>query len=140
VIGAASIAKLASCHRDLQRLVIEADKVLPPNVHLVVITGHRNKADQDAAYVAGKSEKKWPESKHNKIPSEAVDLALAVYDQSKGRFIDWNDWATFGLLAGVVMATAHRLAIRVRWGADWDQDWWTREHKLRDGPHFELLP
>lgn len=45
----------------------------------------------------------------------------------------------FAYLAGVVMTTAARLGVKLRWGGDWDQDGDTRDETFRDRPHFELV-
>ena len=92
-------------------------------VDFEVICGHRNEKDQNQAYEDGKSKLKYPNSKHNIIPSLAVDLAP--------RPIDWSNKEAFCHLAGIITATAHSLGYTVKWGGDW--------HTFKDYPHFEIV-
>jgi len=134
-LSKASKTMLATAHPDLQKLVENVAAWFP----LTVVYGYRNQEDQDKAHAEGKSNFKYPHSKHNHQPSLAVDIAPIKWSREKGVYIDWNDWREFAALAGVVLATARFLGIRVAWGADWDSDWDLDEHKLQDGPHFELI-
>jgi peptidoglycan L-alanyl-D-glutamate endopeptidase CwlK len=121
-LGAGSLAKLGECHPDLQRVVRLAVELMPPDIDCTVLCGWRGKLDQQRAFRDGKSKLQWPESRHNSIPAEAVDLAPYP--------IDWNDRAAFVLLASYVLAAASDLGIRVSWGGHW--------RGFPDLPHFEL--
>jgi peptidoglycan L-alanyl-D-glutamate endopeptidase CwlK len=121
-LGAGSLAKLGECHPDLQRVVRRAVELMPPDIDCTVLCGWRGKLDQQRAFRDGKSKLQWPESRHNSIPAEAVDLAPFP--------IDWNDRAAFVLLASYVLAAASDLGIRVTWGGHW--------RGFPDFPHFEL--
>ena len=130
--SAASEAQIATCHPDLQRVLREAIKYLD----FTVTEGHRGKAAQDAAVAAGNSKTPWPTSKHNGLPSHAVDLAPYP--------VDWSDsqraLERFALLAGVIHTVAQQLGVKIRWGGDWNQNWDTRdEGGFRDRPHFEIV-
>jgi peptidoglycan L-alanyl-D-glutamate endopeptidase CwlK len=81
--------------------------------------------------VEGKSKTRWPTSKHNAVPSLAVDLVPCP--------VDWKDRERFILLAGIVIGIAWKLGIPVRWGGDWDGDSNIAEHSFQDLPHFELI-
>lgn len=129
-----SLLKLQTCHSDLQMIFKEVIKIYDNTV----IVGHRNEEDQNKAYEEGKSQKKWPNGNHNKLPSMAIDVAPYP--------IDWNDINRFYFLAGIVFGIAERLLIegkishRVRWGGDWDSDKDFKDEKFRDFGHFELVP
>lgn len=130
--GKASLKQLQTLHPDLQRLLNEAIKYFD----FSIVEGFRNKEAQNRAYAKGLSDKKWPNGKHNKKPSLAVDIAPYP--------IDWSDerraTERFVLLAGFVLCLASQLGLNIRWGGDWDQDEDTRnEQGLRDYPHFELV-
>jgi peptidoglycan LD-endopeptidase CwlK len=130
--GKHSRARLLTCHNKLQWLMEEAIKDGPD---FSILCGHRGKAEQDAACRAGLSKAPFPTSKHNSMPSKAVDIAPYP--------IDWEDYGRFRALADHVLATAKRLGIEVRWGGDWDGDGKTRrdgdmDEKFVDLPHFEL--
>lgn len=136
-LSKASKAKLATCHPDLQKVVEHVAAWFP----LTVVYGHRGKEEQDAAYNSKpqRSQLPFPKSKHNSIPSIAVDIAPLKWSRERGAYIDWDDWREFAALAGVMLATARFLGVKLAWGADWDSDWDLEEHKLQDGPHFELV-
>ncbi len=126
-LTASSLAKLSTCHRDLQRLVraLEAD-----GVALHVICGHRDRVAQDRAFAAGKSQLKFPKSKHNCYPSRAADLTPAP--------LDWMNKKAFLDLAAKVRAKARELDIALRYGGDWDGDGKDMEPGESDLVHYEL--
>jgi peptidoglycan LD-endopeptidase CwlK len=100
-----------------------------------VLEGHRDKEAQNKAYKEGKSKIKWPDGKHNKKPSLAFDLAPYPIDfSSKPKSV-----ARYYLLAGIIMAVAWELKIKLRWGGDWDGDWDLADQVFDDLGHFEIL-
>lgn len=126
-----SINRLATCDPRLQIVCEIAIEIMD----FAVISGHRNQADQDAAFAAGTSKIKWPNGKHNKNPSQAVDLAPYPLDWSnKPKAV-----ARFYLLAGVILAVADILRIKIRWGGDWDGDWDLFDQNFDDLGHFEIV-
>ncbi|HEX7019004.1 MAG TPA: M15 family metallopeptidase [Gemmatimonadaceae bacterium] len=130
--SAASERQIATLHPDLQRVLREAIKYFD----FTVLEGHRGKEAQDAAVAKGASKTPWPTSKHNKLPSLAVDIAPYP--------VDWREelkaLERFSILAGVIHTVAQQLGVNVRWGHDWNQNWDTRdENGLQDRPHFELV-
>lgn len=125
--GERSKDNLREAHPDLQKLFLEVIK----HYDCAVIEGHRSEAEQNKAYYAGKSKLKYPNSKHNKIPSMAVDVCPYP--------IDWNDSKRFYHFAGFVKATAIQMGIKIRCGADWDGDNDFKDQTFHDLPHFELV-
>lgn len=124
MLGAASTKALGTAHPKLQRLILEVDKRLSKRrlIDLTVVCGHRGQAEQEKAFAEHKSTKHWPDSKHNTLPSNAVDVAPYP--------TDWNDRESFALLAGYILAVANDLDIEVDVGALWK--------KFPDLPHVEL--
>ena len=124
MLGAASTKALDTAHPKLQRLIREVDKRLSKRrvIDLTVVCGHRGQADQEKAFAEGKSTKHWPESKHNTLPSNAVDVAPYP--------TNWNDRESFALLVGYILAVANDIDIEVDVGALWK--------KFHDLPHVEL--
>lgn len=96
-----------------------------------VITGHRSKKDQDAAVAAGNSKTKWPNSKHNSVPAQAVDVIPYP--------VDWDDRERMSFFAGFVKGVALSMGIKIRWGGDWDQDTEVKDNSFDDLVHFELV-
>lgn len=119
--------RLATCHPDLQRLFTA---VLEVADH-AIICGHRNKADQDAAFVLKRSRHQWPNGKHNQMPSVAIDAAPVP--------IKWSDTERFKVFARAVLAMAEKLGIPIIWGGDWDRDGDTTDQTFNDLVHFELV-
>lgn len=123
-----SQSKLRTCDERLQRVFNEVVK----RFDCAIIDGHREQAAQEEAYAKGHSKLKWPFSKHNKKPSEAVDAVPYP--------IDWRDRDRFIYFAGYVMRAAHAMGVELVWGGDWDGDWQTRDNKFDDLAHFQLAP
>lgn len=124
---AASLQKLGTCHPDLQRVMMEVVKY----EDAIVLEGFRDEAAQEAAFAAGNSTKHWPDGNHNKMPSDAVDVAPFP--------IDWDDRVRFGRFAGRVLQIADQLGVKLRWGGDWNMNGKTTDQKLSDLPHFERV-
>jgi peptidoglycan L-alanyl-D-glutamate endopeptidase CwlK len=133
-LGRTSLERLSTCHPELQRLLREVDRRLSENkvLDFTVVCGHRGQKEQDEAYSAKpkRSTKRWPESKHNQLPSLAVDVA--PYPTF------WGDEASFARLAGYIQAVADELGIRIRWGGDWNGNGRTEDERFIDLPHLEL--
>lgn len=136
-LSANDLQQLSEVDSELSAIVVEAEKIVP----LMVIEGHRGKEAQDLAYDTGKSKLKWPEGKHNKLPSLAVDLAPTYYE--KGTKIDWNDVVAFGRIMGVIQCLAFQRGVKVRFGLDWDGDFRTAGRDpgetFLDAPHVEKV-
>lgn len=116
--GPVSLSRLATCHPDLQRLAGAVIQL----VDIVVLCGHREQAAQDAAYETGASKLRWPQSAHNTLPSNAVDMARYP--------LLWTDTASFVSLAAIVKSTANQLGIAIIWGGDWST--------FKDLDHYQL--
>ncbi|MHA2350719.1 MAG: M15 family metallopeptidase [Candidatus Thorarchaeota archaeon] len=96
-----------------------------------LLSGYRGKAEQDRYFKMGTSLKQFPESKHNRHPSIAVDLAPYP--------IDWTDTQRFYVLAGVMLACALVCKVKLRWGGDWDSDGDLQDQSFQDLGHFEIV-
>ena len=124
--GARSKNALSSCDERLIKIFNEVIKT----VDCSVLEGHRGQSKQDKYYEEGKSKVKYPSGRHNKLPSMAVDVAPYP--------IDWDDRERFHLFAGFVLGIAKSMGINLRWGGDWNQNWFVDDNKFDDFPHFEL--
>lgn len=125
----ASSDKLSQCHPELQRLV----RAVAERIDIVVSCGHRGKAEQDRAVAEKRSKTSWPTSKHNSLPSLAVDV-----EPVKRSKIDWHDKELFYYFAGYVQAFADIIGVKIRWGGDWDSDKDFHDQTFNDLCHFEL--
>lgn len=125
--GRKSIERLSTCDYRLQnimhRVVARRD--------CSIVCGFRGKAEQDKAVMDGKSKVKWPNSKHNKLPSMAVDV---VPWPEK-----WSDRLAFIELADIIRDEAAKESVELRWGGDWDGDGDMTDQSFNDLPHWEIL-
>ncbi len=78
-----SFSKLSTCHLDLQVLFFEVIRTFDCKI----LEGYRNEKDQETAFAAGNTQLHWPDGKHNKQPSFAVDVSPYP--------VDWNNTKRF---------------------------------------------
>ena len=119
--------KLSQCDPRLQQVFRE---VLQTIDH-TILEGFRNEAAQDADFAAGKTKLQWPNGKHNKTPSLAVDATPYP--------IDWGNTQRICYFAGFVLGVAAKLGIKVRWGGDWLGNQMATKESFVDLNHFELV-
>jgi len=125
--GKKSKEQLATCNEKLRRVFNEVIKT----VDCSVLEGHRDKDRQDSLYEEGKTKVKYPHGRHNEFLSRAADVVPYP--------IDWDDRERFHLFAGFVLGTAKQMGIDLRWGGDWNINWFVDDNKFDDFPHFELI-
>ena len=144
---------LSTVHPDLQLVF---NTVLKVRDHSIVC-GHRGEKDQNAAFNAKRSQLRFPQSNHNKLPSLAVDVYPYPLDFARlnrvednlraGKAItrrDLDEWRRMDQFIGYVLAVADQLYIegkithRVFSGSDWDGDSILSDQGFHDLPHFEL--
>ncbi len=125
--GEKSTKNLLECHSDLQRLFKEVVK----GFDCSVLCGYRNEDQQNEAFKHNRSTLKFPESKHNKFPSNAIDVVPYP--------IDWGNLNRFYFFGGYVKKTAELLGINIRWGGDWNSNTLTDDQTFFDLPHFETF-
>ena len=121
-----SKSRLYTCDKRLVKLF----KKVVKEFDCTIIEGHRGQKKQDEAYNRGNSKLKFPNGRHNKSPSFAVDVAPYP--------VDWKDRDRFHYFAGYVLGIANSLDLNIRWGGDWNQDTHTRDNKFDDLVHFEI--
>ncbi len=122
-----SLAKLVTCDQRLQRVF----QRVVGNFDCTIIEGHRGKERQNKMVAEGKSQVRWPDGKHNTVPSIAADVAAYP--------VSWDDRERQTLFAGYVLATAKAMDINLRWGGDWDRDTEVRDNRFDDLVHFEIV-
>jgi len=130
--GKASMNRYISLHDDLQKVAWKSLEL--GLMDFTIVCAHRSEADQNKAYNEKKSKVRWPNSKHNTYPAEAMDLAPFVNGA-----ISWN-WYHCSVLGGIVLATAKILGVELRWGGNWDMDGEPiTDQDFQDLAHFELV-
>jgi hypothetical protein len=127
VLGRRSRGRLENVHPDLVRVLEEAIK----SYDFAVIWGHRGMEDQNTAFSSGNSKNRWPTSKHNGLPSTAVDIVPypGGYEASYEEFFE---------MATHVLGAASRLGVKVKWGGHW-VNYTGKGHYDRDWAHFEIM-
>ncbi len=126
--GTLSQQRLSTCDIKLRIICEEVIRMYD----FTVLCGTRDEETQNKLFTEGKSKLRYPESKHNKTPSQAIDIA----PWKNG--VDWNDTPSFTLLAGLMFGIAHSKGIELRWGGDWNRNWDLTDQTFFDLPHFEL--
>ena len=126
-----SMRQLDTCDLKLQAIF---HKVIVTR-DCTVIEGHRDEEQQNEMVRQGKSQLRWPRSKHNTDPSKAVDVG--PYYSGEG--IPWQDRERWIYFAGYVFAVADSLSIPVRWGGDWNSNLIFTDQNFHDLPHWELV-
>ncbi len=124
--------RLDTCTEDIKLLINTVSK----HRGCRVLCGRRGRKDQNAYYNQKKSKVKYPNSKHNKRPSEGVDTCPDPIPDNWGA-ISWKlipkqyrerikkeikELCEFYNFNGYVKATADQLGIKIRQGHDWDGD------------------
>jgi len=118
--GERSLRNLENVHPALVELFSEVVKVRD----CTIVSGFRTESEQTALleHDPPRTTLAWPNSKHNSIPSRAVDVAPYP--------IDWSDISGFCYFAGYVQRVAEDMGIAVRWGGFW--------RRFPDYSHWEL--
>jgi len=112
-----SLEHLKTCHQSLQTIFLETIKEFDCSI----VCGHRGEKKQNEAYQNGYSKLQFPKSKHNTLPSLAVD----VIPYPTG----YNSIPKFKELAQIVKRIAKANNITITHGGDW---------RWKDWPHYEV--
>jgi peptidoglycan L-alanyl-D-glutamate endopeptidase CwlK len=106
-----------------------------------VLEGHRGKDAQNAAFDTKKSTLRWPESKHNQLPSLAVDAVPCPikWNSTDPRVIEKYKQEMVRFATVVQMVALFKFGVIVRWGGDWNRDWSLMDNVFNDYPHLELI-
>lgn len=150
-----SLSRLEGVHPDLVRVVKRA--ILGTQVDFMVVEGVRSDEQCRINYGKGRTAAEcaakgidgsyarpdlakvtWVGNPYSTLHRKqhdgyghAVDLLPAPYD--------WKDRNNFDLVARAMFAAADAEGVKIRWGADWDQDGKPHERGETDSPHFELV-
>ena len=125
--GKRSQANLNQCTPVLKELMTRS--LMTSNSDFSVICGHRGEEEQNEAYRKGHSKLKFPQSKHNKFPSEAVDVVPYP--------LDWTDTASFEELSEHIKHIWSMMEAEKATG-DWELQWGGDWKSFKDMPHYEL--
>jgi peptidoglycan L-alanyl-D-glutamate endopeptidase CwlK len=135
-----SLKELETCHPDLVRLCNEAIKYYDFSVN----QGWRGKEEQEAAFKAGNTQLRYPNSKHNKTitvieDGETKEIPCSLAIDVLPYPLDWHDTERFIYMHGIFEVCAQQLGIKIRHGTDWNMNNRMKDEKFRDYPHIELV-
>jgi len=125
--GKRSTENLNNLNKNLQDILNEVIKYYD----FSILSSYRGEMEQNELHHKGFSKLKFPYSKHNTLPSNAVDVAPYP--------IDWKDTRRFDILAGHIMMAADMKDIKIKWGGDWNSDDDLKDQSFNDLGHFELI-
>ena len=107
-------------------------------IDVSILEGERSKERQNQFFKEGKSEKKWPEGKHNIEEEEQYSEALDASPFVSGKASFDHKHCCF--LAGIVQATAKNMNVQIRWGGNWDMDGEPiTDQDFQDLVHYEII-
>ena len=115
------------------RLNAVSDVVLQIRDHSI-IQGHRGEHEQNAAFDAGNSKLRWPDGKHNKLPSLALDMQPYPLPQDHDTLRE-----DLSYLAGLYVGVGRMMGLTLRWGGDFDMDGETADNHWDDLYHIEIV-
>lgn len=121
-----SLDILSTCELPLQLLMRTA---IGSGSDFTILCGHRGEEEQMEAYRSGHSKLKYPKSKHNTLPSQAVDIAPFP--------IDWSDAARFKKLSLHIKEVWESLSEIEKGG--WTLEWGGDFKSFPDMPHYQLV-
>ena len=87
-----------------------------------LLSGYRNESEQNFLFSSGKSQLCFPESLHNKFPSQAFDACPYP--------VAWHDIKEFERMSRVFFTVADDIGVKLVWGGNWDS--------FKDYVHFQL--
>ena len=120
-----------------------------------IIEGHRTEDRQNQLYPKF-TKVKWPNSKHNKMPSEAIHVvpyikgigAITGHSSQAAKLAAMMDITVqqaqerireeFTYLAGAIIMCGRKHNIKIRWGGDWDRDGDIFDNNFDDLAHYEI--
>lgn len=133
MLSKTSLEKLSTCDIRLQKVIKRAAEI--SDIDFGVAEGNRSIERQRQFFKEGKTKLDGVTqfSKHNTLPSQAVD----IYGYVCGVINYSNEVMSY--LAGVILTVAKEMGVEMIWGGNWDQDGEIlTDQGFDDLPHFEL--
>jgi len=101
-----------------------------------ILCSERGEEAQNKAYRDGFSKTRYPNSKHNSLPSEAIDVVPFP--------IEWKNTNRMRYFIGFVMGIAKMLKMygamdkEIVSGIDWNDNTILKDQRFNDFPHFQI--
>ena len=171
-LGKKSKQNLSTCHTNLRKLVRHAAAAIDKEkkrrkgsfkFDFTVRDGYRGEKEQNEAFEKKNSKLRFPKSKHNRKPSQAVhllpypvrwpqkpgfpylaDSGMTEYWMEKEKYekelkIYVKQLGRFYQLHGFMLAASVELDIPMRWGGDWNRDGNILDQSFDDLGHYEVV-
>lgn len=107
-------------------------------IDIAVVQTARSKAEQDRYFEIGKSQVRWPKSKHNRLSTADKVLAFDAAPYVNGK-VSWKKEHCI-FLAGIIQSAAKSLGVIIRWGGNWDMDGEPiTDQNFQDLVHYEVI-
>ncbi len=116
-----------------RRLQVLVTRLRDEVTDISLTTGYRDRETQNTMQENGFSKVRYPDGKHNRKPSLAVDLQPYPYPQYEPKL-----WGALGYIAGRAHAIAEEEGFSIRWGGDWDGDGDLTNQTFDDLFHIEV--
>ena len=137
VFSSQSVKKLSECDHHLSLFF----NIIVGMRDCTILCGFRPEEQQNEAFKQGYSKVKYPNSKHNLLPSMGVDVAPYFSDRPKGKRVSLNRYEVveFGHYC-LGVRDCLNLKPKIRWGGDWDRDFLTlTDNEFLDAFHWEIV-
>lgn len=110
------------------------DRVLQEVADISLISGYRGEREQNELYVSKRSRAMYPDSKHNKFPSVAVDFQPYPLPHREEKL-----WAALAYVAGRTIEIGIQEGVALRWGGDWNRNGDLTDNRFDDLFHLEIM-
>ena len=108
----------------------------------MVIEGVRSAARQAQLYAQGRTAPgkivTWVHVSNHQAKADGFGHAVDLGALEPNGQIDWNTSGDYDSIKDAMFAAAAKAGIKLRWGADWNENGVPREHGETDEDHFEL--
>ncbi len=115
------------------RLQIVMTRVRDEVGDISLLEGFRCGDRQNSLFESGETKLRWPDGKHNQLPSKAVDFRPYPWP---GR--QEMQWSALAYVASAAILIAKEEGIALRWGGDWNQNGDMTDQHFYDLFHLEI--
>lgn len=116
------------------RLQVLVTRLRDEVMDITLVSGYRDRELQNSLFENEASTLRYPDSKHNRKPSVAVDIQPHPYPRYEPKL-----WGALGYLAGRAWAIAQDEGFSIRWGGDWNGNGDLTDQTFDDLFHLEII-
>jgi len=117
-----------------RRLQIVVTRVRDEIGDISLTCGFRDEVEQNSMHDAGVSELRWPDGKHNRLPSLAVDFQ--PYPRPTKQI---HLWSSLSYYASAAVLIGQQEGVTIRWGGDWNRNGIIQDQNFFDLFHLEIV-